>query len=307
MSDVRNRHIPKSRDFALTASPCRCHRKDTRNPQANDVPPDNANTLPHQKTWRRTPGGTWVCRFSIWLAWEEQYQNTLDWQAASHYIRCRRSKGDKPLLEYFGAPKTAKDPKLRFWIQVDFQEFMGNVIDEGFREKEGVLQKAPKPSTIIEREMKQVEKACAKLDAQLAALDPMTRSWLDQHLNDLGVSGDNNERVGLRHLEKQIQRPIETLIFAAHSAEGLATSGPNNTALRIMVERLAGCWEICFCEPPTTDKARGRQDGPFLELCREMASIADAKIKAKGVRLGSLNLSGIVYDVLEKRHSQPKE
>ena len=98
MSAVRNRHIPKSRDFALTASPCRCHRKDTRNPQANDVPPDNANTLPHQKTWRRTPGGTWVCRFSIWLAWEEQYQNTLDWQAASHYIRCRRSKGDKPLV-----------------------------------------------------------------------------------------------------------------------------------------------------------------------------------------------------------------
>jgi hypothetical protein len=211
------------------------------------------------------------------------------------------------VLEYFGASKTAKDPKLRSSLKMQFQVFMVMILDEGFREKEGVLQKAPKPSTIIEREMKQVEKACAKLDAQLAGLDPMTRSWLDQHLNELGVVGDNNERVGLWHLEKQIQRPIETLIFAAHSAAGLATSGPNNMALRIMVERLADCWEIYHGKLPRTNKARGRQDGPFLELCREMASIADAKIKAKGVRLGSLNLSGIVDDVLEKRDAQPKD
>jgi hypothetical protein len=34
------------------------------------------------------------------------------------------------VLEYFGASKTAKDPKLRFWIKVDFQEFMRNGIDE---------------------------------------------------------------------------------------------------------------------------------------------------------------------------------
>jgi hypothetical protein len=112
------------------------------------------------------------------------------------------------VLEYFGASKTAKDPKLRSSLKMQFQVFMVMILDEGFREKEGVLQKAPKPSTIIEQEMKQVEKACAKLDAQLAGLDPMTRSWLDQHLNELGVRGDNNERVGLRHLEKQIQRPI---------------------------------------------------------------------------------------------------
>jgi hypothetical protein len=211
------------------------------------------------------------------------------------------------VLEYFGAPKAAKDPELLSSLKVQFQVFMVMVLDEGFREEEGVLQKAPKPSTIIEREMKQVEKACAKLDAQLAGLDPMTRSWLDQHLNELGVSGDNNERVGLRELEKQIQQPIEHLIHAAHCAEGLATSGPNYMALRIMVERLADCWEIHHGKPPRTDKARGRQDGPFLELCREMASIADAKIKAKGVRLASLNLSGIVDDVLEKRCSRPKE
>jgi hypothetical protein len=207
------------------------------------------------------------------------------------------------VLKYFGAPKTAKDSKLRFWIKVDFQEFMGNVIDERFREKEGVLQKVPKSSTIIKREMKQVEKACAKLDAQLAGLDPMTRKWLDQYLNKFGKKDDNNARFGLRELEEQIQQPIEHLIHAAHCAEGLAKSGPNNMAQRILVERLTDCWEICHGKPPTNDKARRRQDDLFLELCREMASIADAKIKAKGGRLGSLNLSGIVYDVLKKRRS----
>jgi hypothetical protein len=211
------------------------------------------------------------------------------------------------VLKYFGAPKTAKDPELRSSLKMQFQVFMVMVLDEGFREKEGVLQKTPKPSTIIEREMKQVEKACAKLDAQLAGLDPMTRIWLDQHLNELGVRGDNNERVGLRHLETQIQWPIETLIFAARAAEGITLRGPNNTAERILVERLAGCWEICFGEPPTTDKGRDRQDDPFLELCQKMVGFAHAKLQAKGAWLGSLNLSGIVDDVLKKRRSRPKE
>jgi hypothetical protein len=105
------------------------------------------------------------------------------------------------ILGYFGAPKTAKDLELLSSLKVQFQVFMVMVLDEGLREEGGVLQKAPKPSTIIKREMKQVEKACAKLDAQLAGLDPMTRSWLDQHLNELGVVGDNNERVVLNVTE----------------------------------------------------------------------------------------------------------
>jgi hypothetical protein len=211
------------------------------------------------------------------------------------------------VLEYFGAPKTAKDPKLRSSLKMQFQELMVMVLDGGFREGEDGLEQASKPSTIIEQEMKQLQKACAKLDAQLAGLDPMTRSWLDQHLNELGVSGDNNEPVRLRHLETQIQRPIETLIFAARAAEGITLRGPNNTAERILVERLAGCWEICFGEPPTTDKGRDRQDDPFLELCQKMVGFAHAKLQAKGAWLGSLNLSGIVDDVLKKRRSRPKE
>ena len=96
MSAVRNQRIPGSRDFALTASPCRRHRRGRRSPQANDVAPDGASTLPHRKIARRTPGGTWVCRFSIWLAWAEQYRNVAGRQAAPHQIMCRRTEGDKP-------------------------------------------------------------------------------------------------------------------------------------------------------------------------------------------------------------------
>jgi hypothetical protein len=211
------------------------------------------------------------------------------------------------IMEYFGAPKTAKDPKLRSSLKMQFQELMVMVLDGGFREGEDGLEQASKPSTIIEQEMKQLQEACAMLDAQLAGLDQMTRNWLDQQLEEIGVTGDNNEPVRLRHLETQIQWPIETLIFAARAAEGITLRGPNNMALRIMVERLAGCWEICFGEPPTTDKGRDRQDDPFLELCQKMVGFAHAKLQAKGAWLGSLNLSGIVDDVLKKRRSRPKE
>jgi hypothetical protein len=211
------------------------------------------------------------------------------------------------IMEYFGAPKTAKDPKLRSSLKMQFQELMVMVLDGGFREGEDGLEQASKPSTIIEQEMKQLQEACAMLDAQLAGLDQMTRNWLDQQLEEIGVTGDNNEPVRLRHLETQIQRPIETLIFAARAAEGITLRGPNNMALRILVERLAGCWEICFDEPPTTDKGRDRQDDPFLELCQKMVGFAHVKLKAKGAWLGSLNLSGIVDDVLKKRRSRPKE
>jgi hypothetical protein len=211
------------------------------------------------------------------------------------------------VLEYFGASETAEDPNLRSSLQMQFQEFMVMVLDGGFREKEGRLEKASKPSTIIKREMKQVETACAKLDAQLAGLDQMTRNWLDQQLEEIGVTGDNNAPVRLRHLEAQIQRPIETLIFAARAAEGITLRGPNKIAERILVERLADCWEIYHRKLPTTDKGRGRRDETFLELCQKMARFAHVKLQAKGAELGTLNLSGIVADVLKERRSRPKE
>ena len=46
---AHNRRIPMLRDFALEASPCRCHRKGRRSHRANDAPPDNASTLPRRK------------------------------------------------------------------------------------------------------------------------------------------------------------------------------------------------------------------------------------------------------------------
>ena len=126
-------------------------------------------------------------------------------------------------------------------------------------------------------------------------------------MEEIGVTGDNNERVRLRHLETQISRPLETLIFTARAAEGLTKAGPDNIAVRMMVEALAGCWEICHRKLPTTDKGRGRRDETFLELCQKMARFADVKLQAKGVRLGTLKLSGIADEVLKERRSRPKE
>jgi len=98
--------------------------------------------------------------------------------------------------------------------------------------------------------------------------------------------------------------PLDALISAALSAEVLTTRGPQNMAQRMMVEWLAGCWEVCFSEPATTDKARGRQDDPFLALCQKISGIAHGRLQLKGGSLGSLNLSGVVDDVLKARRSQ---
>jgi hypothetical protein len=171
----------------------------------------------------------------------------------------------------------------------------------------GHLEQVPKPSTIVERQMKQLQKACEKLDEQLAQLDPVTITWLDQHLKEIGAKDERDHRIRLRHLQERISRPVELLIYAAHNAEGLASRGPNNTALKVMIEGLANYWEMCKGKPPTTDKGRGLQDDPFLELCQEMVGIAQARLKAKGGGLGSLQLSGLVADVLKNRPSRTRD
>jgi hypothetical protein len=208
------------------------------------------------------------------------------------------------VLEYFGASKSAKDPNLRSSLKMQFQEFMVMVLDGGFREGEEGLEQARKPSTIIEQEMKQLQEACAMLDAQLAGLDQMTRNWLDQQLEEIGVTGDNYEPVRLRHLETQIQRPIETLILAARAAEGITLRGPNKIAERILVERLADCWEIYHRKLPTTDKGRDRQDDPFLELCQKMAGFAHVKLQAKGAELLYGSSCCLLFDPFTIPHPQ---
>jgi hypothetical protein len=46
----------------------------------------------------RRAGHGFVVFPSGWHSWN---QNIVDWQAASHYIKCCRSKGDKPLQQEF--------------------------------------------------------------------------------------------------------------------------------------------------------------------------------------------------------------
>ncbi len=201
--------------------------------------------------------------------------------------------------------------EMRPFFDRHFQIFIDMATEERFRERDGHLEKVPKPTTIVAREMKQLLKACENLDGQLARLKPVTRTWIDQHLKEIGAEDENGGRVRLRDLEKHLNRPIDLLVFSARKAEDIASRGPNNAALKAMIEGLAYCWERYHGGPPTTDKGRGLKDDPFLELCKEMARIGDTRLKVKGGRLGSLQLSGLVAEVVKNLSSKatktPKE
>jgi len=211
------------------------------------------------------------------------------------------------LLRHFDVSRNATESELRPAINWQFRSFMEMATEERFRESNGRLEKVSKSSTIVGRQMKQLQKACEKFDAQLAKLDPVTRTWLDQFLKDNRAEDDNGQRVRLREIEKHINRQIDLLIYAAHNAENITSRGPNNMALRVMIEGLADWWEKCHGRRPITDKGRGLREDPFLELCQEMAHIGDARLKTKGSGLGSLQLSGLVADVLKNRPFLAKE
>lgn len=208
------------------------------------------------------------------------------------------------VLTYFGKTIETCSPKFEISLRTNFQTFVADVESERFREKNGRLVSVEKPSTIVEKEMKKLNKACIELESQLANLDPATKNWIDELLREKGFTRENNAPQRLRHLDDQISRPVELLIGLARYAEGLASPGPDNTVIKEKINFLANCWEICHGNPPSTDKGRGQRDDPFLALCQEIAQITDAKLKAKGGRLGTLNWSGLVSDVLKQRRSQ---
>ena len=88
------------------------------------------------------------------------------------------------LLRYFGEIENGTEPELRPAINERFRSFMGRATKERFRESGGRLEKVPKPSTIVERQMQRLQNACEQLDGQLAQLDPVTRTWLGLcHIN----------------------------------------------------------------------------------------------------------------------------
>jgi hypothetical protein len=182
------------------------------------------------------------------------------------------------VLRHFSKSANASDPQLRFSVKMQFQTFIVMAVEERFRELNGRLKKVSKPSTRVKREIQQLRKAGEKFYRQFANLDSVTKTWLGQHFEATGSEDESNGRDQFRRLDDRLFGMVQDLVLAARSAEGLTSSGPNNTALRVMIENLAQCWEICHGKPPTTDKGRGRQDDPFLEFCQEMARIADARL-----------------------------
>ncbi len=208
------------------------------------------------------------------------------------------------LVELFGDFNKARESELRSALKRLFMSFIGLAIRE--RQSQGAdnRKSVSKPSTIVARQMAAVQKACEALDEQLAKLDPATRTWLDIHLKNFGALDENGDPFRSRNLLESISWPIDRLIFAAQNAEGIASRGPNNVALKIMIEGLANWWEECHGNLPVTDRGRGRQADPFLKLCQEMARIAHTKLLEKGDGLRSLQLSGMVADVLQNLQSR---
>lgn len=211
------------------------------------------------------------------------------------------------IMGHFSASSNGKDPKLRTSVQMQFQQFFVAARNERFRARNGSLEKVSKPSTIIESEMQELHKACSTIYDRLASLDQASKDWLDQYLDEQGATNKSEKTVGLHDLEARIYWPLEVLMYASRSAEGLSSRGANNIALGMMIEKMAGCWEICHGKPPITDKGRGRQDDPFLALCQDMAAIAHAKLGEFGGGIGTLNLSGLVGSVLENRRRELKK
>jgi hypothetical protein len=208
------------------------------------------------------------------------------------------------VLAFFAESENAQDPELRLSLKMQFQEFFDMVSRESSLPPNGKLKKPQKPSTIIQNEMKRLLEACEVFDKQLAGLNPVTQTWLDQHFEEHRITGAEHRPYQLRDLQTSVYRTIDLLVHAAREAEGIASRGPKNTALDFMIENLAICWEKSHGSIPITDKGRGRRSEPFLDLCQMMARIAHERLKVNGGGLKSLKLDGIVDKVLTKQRSQ---
>lgn len=205
------------------------------------------------------------------------------------------------LIRCFGAFEESREPQLRSKLKGLFRTFIGMAIAERYREIDGGLERPPKPSTIVVRDMERIRTACENFEKQLESLDDLTKTWFDQHLKEIGAKDGSNQRLRLRNIKERIFEPMDYIFNAAHASEGIASRGQNNAAVRAMIENLAVYWETYHGQPPTTDKGRGQRPDPFLAACQKMAGVAHARLKAKGVGLGTLQLSGLVARVLKTR------
>ncbi len=205
------------------------------------------------------------------------------------------------VLGHFGVLASGPASELRSAVTRIFRSLIQNVLTERFRQSPDGLEEAPKPSTIVVREMAAIHRACTILEGQLNRLDKASRAYIDLYLEQGYIRDSEQRTLRAKQLIESLYFPIDHLITAAQLAEGQTARGPQLSALRIMVKSLANWWEHIQGQSPSTDKGRGQRADPFLELCTDVAGIAHRKLNVQGAGLGSLNLSGIVADVIEKR------
>ena len=212
------------------------------------------------------------------------------------------------ILSYFPDLKSLQGLSLGDAMRRVVRSFLQNLLVERFRIANGKPIEATKPSTTIVREMKEVRKCVVTLEKTLSQLDLTTRAYIDVHLERLGVMYENGQTVSLTNLQNRLQWPLEHLIYTAMLSDEQGRRGPVNMSQRILIEALANWWEECHGRSPTTDKGRGRQYDPFLELCQYVNSLAREKLtryldlpEGQTANIGSMNLSGVVADVLKER------
>lgn len=209
----------------------------------------------------------------------------------------------KRVIDGFGDVEIKDPEELELGVKNTFREFVTNIEPERFVEVNGRLKEASKPSTRIELEVAALRDAFESLERAFGALSPTTETWLDQQLKEYGARDSNDRPLKLPVLKQNIYPAMDVFLGVARGAKGVTKSGPNNAALKIMIERMATIWEDLHGKLPPTDKGRGLTFDPFRELCQLVEGMARTRLKERGVDIGSRQLSGLVDDVVKGMRS----
>jgi hypothetical protein len=200
------------------------------------------------------------------------------------------------IIAKFGALDAEKQARLRDPVHRIFASFVTLSIAERGQTNKG---QTVRPSTMALNELREVSKHLTALYSALSSLEQTTRAVIDADLETRGVTGSDGSVLESREVLDQTFAALDQWIGVVRLGEMSAGKGPNNAATRTMVGGLANWWEEVHGARPKTDRRRGLRPDPFLELCQEVVTIARPRVNRLGIELGTMNLSGIVGDVLK--------
>ena len=171
----------------------------------------------------------------------------------------------------------------------------------------GRTQQHQKLTTRTASEVEGVVNIFDALTAALETLSPAARRLIDEELRNMFPPPKHRRR--LRKLWDQAFGPLHLIATAADRASIETKPGRYEAPLHQMVRTLAEIWKHCTGEEPhrsydgqgTASWGQNGESGPFLDLARELACLADRALEKEGLRVGSRSLSRIVRTALENR------